>query len=103
MTSSEQRYRLPYCVCSYLNERSEGTTGFGWNGAGPPANKKHSRATVIPRVRYCTWEARSIVEATAAADEEAPLGIVSIAACGLAAVEEEDVGNGLVVEVAGKA
>ena len=56
----------------------------------------------MPRVRCCTWEARSIVEATAGADEEAPPGIVSIAACGLAAVEE-DVDDGLVVEVAGKA
>lgn len=83
--------------------RSEGTTGFGSNGAGPPANKRLSRATAMPRVRCCTWEARSIVEATAGADEEAPPGIVSIAACGLAAVEEEDVDDGLVVEVAGKA
>lgn len=82
--------------------RLEGTTSFGSKGAGPPAEKKLSRATAIPRVRCCTWEARSIVEATARADEEAPPGIVNVVACGLAAVREY-VDDGLVVEVAGEA
>jgi hypothetical protein len=82
--------------------RSEGTTGFGSRGAGRPAEKKLSRATAIPRVRWCTWEARSIVQATLAADEEAPLGIVTIVVCCLAAVEEY-VDEGEVVEVAGEA
>jgi hypothetical protein len=81
--------------------RSERTTGLGSRGAGPPAEKKLSGATAFPRVRCCTWK-RSIVEATAAADEEAPLGIVAIVVCGLGAVEEY-VDEGVVVEVAGEA
>lgn len=102
MTSSEQWCRLPVCVCSYLNVPSEGTTCFGSKGAGPPGEKSLSRATAIPRVRCCTREVRSIVEATAAADKGAPPGIVSIVTCGLAAVEEY-VDDALVVEGAGEA